>query len=296
MDKDAVELLKRDSRNNLLEWVKNLLIIEYAEVVNVIDVNTVQVQLLVQPGEISKAYTVRLISFGNTKLKEEIVQPQKHDQVVLLFFRSHNDLMFMDSEARAAVDPDGKSTIQDSGANRYNMFSGVGILASTAKARASSSAYYGIDADGPFISEQTAAKVMKAFKNAVSLVFDSPTVGAEEESPTAPFNALFGEKVPVHVEHRAPVTIDNKSTFDMEVQGTVKIASQDELDLEGATVEIVKDGSLPAARQDDIIQVTIETDADNLTALSAVCSIFGLAFTAPLVGKITGGSSKVKIG
>jgi hypothetical protein len=61
-------------------------------------------------------------------------------------------------------------------------------------------------------------------------------------------------------------------------------------------MELIHDGAQPAARKGDAVQITPETDAANLTALTTVCSIFGLVLTPPLVGEITNGSSKLKIG
>ena len=308
MDKDAFDLHKHSSRGNMLEWIKNLLIVDYAEVIEVIDINTVTVQLLVQNGQINNVYQVRLLHVGSSKLVEDTVQPQLHDQVLLLFLRSHDDLMFLDSEARAALDPGHISTINkvDGTMNRYNMFSGVGILAKTANERAAIVRHTGVDSDGAFINEQIGAKITTAFKMAVSYVFDSPKTDAGVDPPSAPFDVFFGRQVPVSVEHRAPVTLKldtnsdigltSKSGLDAEFHEDVKLASDADLDLEGNTIELIKTGASPAARKDDTIEITIITDPTNLAALTAVCSIFGISFTPPLTGSISSGSGKVKIG
>jgi len=307
MDKDGFELFKYSARSNMLDWIKNLLIVEYAEVVEVFDVNTVKVRLLVQEGQVNNVFTVRLIWPGSSKLVEETVQPQEHDSVLLLFLRSHDDLMFLDSEARSKIDPDGVSTLQNvnDSMNRYSMFSGVGILAKTSNTRAPSSVHYGQDDSGPYVDSQTAARVMQAFKSAVSLVFDSPRIDAETPGPDAPITLLFGRQSPVSIEFRNALHIKTsgpESAIVMDLEGDLDVDTQGDVDIEGAegsVFYIKKIGAKDVAREGDDVRVDDGTDSANIEALQAVCSIFGIPFnsdTQGLKGKITSGSGRLKIG
>jgi len=55
-------------------------------------------------------------------------------------------------------------------------------------------------------------------------------------------------------------------------------------------------GTAAVARKGDVINVDLTTDPTNLPMIIAVCAMFGMTIVPPLVGKITGGSSKVKAG
>ena len=302
MDIDAFELFKHSARGNMLDWIKNLLIIEYGEIIQVVDVNTVKAKLLVQEGQISKVYIVRIIHVGSSRLVEDTVQPQVGDQVLLLFLRSHDDLMFLDPVARAAKDPDGVSTINNASGdmNRYNMFSGVGILAGIAKTRAPIQKHVGVDADGAYIAQQIGARVMSAFKEAVTLVFDSPRVDAETHGPEAAIKLLFGRQSPVSLEHRSSVNVKMSgpnSALVIDTDADIDVRSQADVDVElDGTFYVGKTGSKQVARNGDDAQVTDTTDPANMAGLEAVCSIFGIPFAGPLKGKITSGSSKLKAG
>jgi hypothetical protein len=51
-----------------------------------------------------------------------------------------------------------------------------------------------------------------------------------------------------------------------------------------------------AARVDDRTEVDAVTDPTNVPFLIAVCAIFGMTLTPPLVGKIAEGSAQIKVG
>lgn len=58
----------------------------------------------------------------------------------------------------------------------------------------------------------------------------------------------------------------------------------------------VVDGGKAAARLDDATKIDLTTDSVNLPLLIAVCAIFGMTLTPPILGKISTGSNKVRIG
>jgi len=58
----------------------------------------------------------------------------------------------------------------------------------------------------------------------------------------------------------------------------------------------VTSGGAAAAREGDATNVDLTTDPTNMAMIVAVCAIFGMTVTPPLVGKIVEGSSKVDIG
>jgi hypothetical protein len=264
MDSDAFEVHKQNSEDNTLAWVRSLLITDYGEVVRVIDTNTVTVRPLVQHGPLSTLYTVRLLDVGSSKLVEKSVQPKEHDQVLILFLRMHNEDMFFDPEERAANDPNGRSTIIDDKADSYNMFSGIGILAATAKARAATTIRYGEDSVGAFINFQTKARLMAAFKDAVSVVFDVPVGEGGAEPDDAPLSLLLGKHVPLGAELRAPVDI--AASVDAPV--SMELAAGLSVDAKAQKIGIKNNsGSLVAALDSTI------TDCVNLvSALNALSS------------------------
>jgi hypothetical protein len=246
MDKDAHEINKNSSTDNIIDWVKNLMLIEYAEVIKVFDVNTVKVQLLVKHDFAPKTFTVRLLHIGASALHESVTMPQEHDQVLLLFFRSYDDLMFQDPAARAAASDVEDATIVTDSADRYNEFSGVGILARTARGNVPTTlAQYTDPTNGPTIDFQTNATLMAAFKKAVALVFDTQA-GAVGSTPSPEsVNVIFGKQSPLNIEQRGGAVVE-----------AAKDATTELLFGDNATLDItLGDGAL----------VTLESE-DGLTA------------------------------
>lgn len=254
MDTDAFELFKHTNLDSVLSWMKNMLILEYAVVTKVIDSNTVRVKLLIQNANTPKVFTVRLLNIGSSRLIEETVQPQVYDQVLLLFLRSYDEELMLDPELREAAT--GDSALHRESTDSYNLFTGVGILASPSRNRAPTKIHYGLDATGPYINAETSAKIMAAFKAAMSLVFDVPAADEGDTPDDAPLNMLFGRQVPVNLEHRANVTITVRkdATFEvtMEDGATVSVVSED-----GASLEFTKAFSIKADQG-----ITLESNAE----------------------------------
>jgi hypothetical protein len=255
MDNDAFEIFKNDKNTNEIEWIKQLLFIEYAEVYEVYDANTVKARLLVRSAEQDAYFIVRLLSTGSSKLKEEVVQPKEHDQVLLLFLRSHNDLMFLDPESRAEKNG-GDSVVQDCMPNSYNVFSGVGILAATAKNRSPTMMHYGEDTDGSYIDYKTKARFMAAFKDTLSLVFDVPKPSASAEPGDARISVLFGRHSPLSIEHRAAVEakLTEDSSFNAKFEDGAAVAVES---ADGAILTFDKAVSLKADQG-----ITLDTGGD----------------------------------
>jgi len=244
MDKDAFEVFKNLKSDNDLRWLKDMLIVEYGVIETVFDANTVRARILVQADTAPKLYTVRLLKANSSRLREEVVQPQVHDQVLLLFIRTHHDDMFLDPEERARVN-NGNPTVRTEEVSRYTMYSGVGILAATAKNRAPTITHYGEDSSGPYTTHQTRARVSAAFKRMVSLVFDVPKANSGDTPADQPVNVLFGRHSPFKVEHRAAVaaTVRKDATIDVTLEdgATVTLTSKD-----GAGLTLDKSFSLKA--------------------------------------------------
>lgn len=244
MDKNAFDIHKNNASSNNLDWIKNLFIVEYGEVETVFDANTVRAKLLVQRDQVPKLYTVRLLGVGSSRLVESTVQPQKHDHVLLLFLRSYDDRIFMDPDVRERNTGD-SAVRADANTARYSMFSGVGILASTAKGRAPIATHYGQDAEGAYVNHQSKARIMAAFKDKVSAIFDVPKASAGDTPADRPVRVLFGRHSPLSLEHRAAVaaTVRKDTTigFTLEDGATVTLTSED-----GASVTFDKSFTLKA--------------------------------------------------
>jgi hypothetical protein len=206
MDKDAHELYKNRSSDNAMDWVKNLLIVEYGVITKVFDANTVRAQLMVRRDFAPKSFIVRILRVDATALVETVVMPQVNDQVLLLFFRSYDDFMLQNPAALAADNDAEDPTIVTNNAARYNAFSGVGILARTARGTVPTTVAHYSDADvGPVMDFQSNAVFMAALRNAVSIVFDSQAGAAGSTQVSKPVNVTLGKKSPLNFEQRGNV-------------------------------------------------------------------------------------------
>jgi len=190
-DKSAFELLKNNSRTNSLAWLKAMPFIGYGVIIDVIDVNIVLVKEVVQTSLSQDVYTVSLL-YPSSALKEEVIEPQKDDLVILFFLNRFNPHMFDDPQIRR--EEGGETTVYDRNASGYDHFSGVGMLMSAAKGYAAMHIQHRTGADGPEIDAKAAAKLAAAFEKSVSAVFDG------EVSTGFSINAPYTES------HKAPVT------------------------------------------------------------------------------------------
>lgn len=227
MNKDAHEILRSSVRDSELEWLKNMLSIDYGRVIEVHDINTVKVQLIVQPLEAPQVFNVRLLHTASA-LEESTVQPKLNDQVLLLFLRHYHSRMFDNPAYRE--DPTLYTSDETSSCN---MFTGVGILLSTAKGSSPITRHVGEDADGVFINESVSAKLLKSFRKAVSMTFDSPVVEPGVVPDDAPVSLSFGAQSPVEVKSKNGFTLsfDKASvvkvgdTYTLEVAGDITVKS-----------------------------------------------------------------------
>ena len=226
MSKTAFEVIQNNVKDNQRDWLKNMLYIEYGRIVKIVDSTTVRVQLLVQTSKEPRTFLVRLLEIGSSLLVEESVQPSLNDTVLLLFLRSSHPSMFNSPQDRKERDEE--ETLYIERQDGYNSFSGVGILAQTARNRAPTVRHYGIDAEGPYMTEKTSARLMKAFKAAVSAVFDVPANQDGTAGPDAPVVVAFGES--------SPLEITSERGADLSFEGQVNVSSK-----AGVLIEVAED-------------------------------------------------------
>lgn len=317
MDKSALELHKNTGGVNEMDWVKNLLVAEYGDIVQVIDVNTVRVRRVVQDSSAAKYYTVRLLHTSSMAL-EESIEPQKGDQVLLLFLRAHNDSMFLSAADRKKLL--GSEVIYDRDCNNFSMFSGVGLLAATAKGRAATIRSHSIGDDGPRVDEKTLARVRKIFNKAVSVAFDVPMTSASDDPDDEAVNVFFGPHSPLKVSSNGAITHDvgfdekdNTVEFDSPVavnigsKSPVTISSKGALSITFAKASLVKmgdtfkldiTGGLTISSGADIVVSgsTIQLNgnsgyATEYTALASALSTFMTALNARFASKQDGGGA-----
>jgi len=180
-------------------------------------VNTAIVQTVVQDSSSPKRYTVRMLHTSSS-LKEEVIRPVRNDLVLLLFLRGHKDEMFNDPNEREAGE-EKDPTIYAEDADNYTMFSGVGILMSTAKGRAYSTVTYDEDSDGATVNERVFARVTKEFNKAMAVLFDVPIDSDGASASNADIDISFGKRSPLNVEHHAAVT--KKFGYDEDADGNI---------------------------------------------------------------------------
>lgn len=227
MERTAFDILKNGPEDNKLDWLKNMLFIEYARVSKVIDSTTVRAQPVVQTSSSVRSFVVKILNIGSSSIREEIVQPQVNDLVLLLFLRTYNPKMYDAPEDRADSE---NEILRQTSTDGYSSFSGVGILAQQTRNRAPTASYYGKDSAGPYIDEKTSARFMKAFKAAVAIAFDVPAVDASTPGPDAPVSLTFGASSPLDIESErgADVAFDGQVNFSSKTGLLIEVAEDEE--------------------------------------------------------------------
>ena len=288
MDKSAFELYKNNARTNTASRLHNTPLIEYARVIEVIDVKTVRAETVVRTSSLREVFTVNLLSLSSALL-EVSDYPKLGDTVLLLFVRRYSPLMFMNE------------TVHDPDAAGYNRFSGVGILMSTVKNKAKTLISCYEDGDGKAVAEiNSEAEVYGAFTNLVTLEFCRASFDSSDE---ALISILFGEGRPFTVKHLSGVTRehgfweDNEGALiplDAPVVERYSEHSPVTKDIQGAqtvSVGIGKDGDTDAP-----VNITLGGKADvTLSSASALTMSFekailvqsGDTFTLEITGGIT---------
>jgi len=228
MERTAFDILKNGEQDNKIDWLKNMLFVEYARITKVIDSTVVRAQPVAQVSRSARSFVVKLLNVGSSSIREEIVQPQMNDLVLLLFLRSYNPKMYDSPEDRKEAKE--SETIKQKAPDGYSSFSGVGILAQQARNRAPTVAHYGKDSTGPYIDEKTSARFMKAFKAAVSVAFDVPAVDASTPGPDAPVSLTFGASSPLDIESErgADVAFDGQVNFSSKTGLLIEVAEDEE--------------------------------------------------------------------
>jgi hypothetical protein len=181
MDLSAFQLFKNNSRTNRNAALHHTPLIDYGRVIRVIDIQTVVVETIIQTSLSKEVYTVTLLSLSSALL-EVSDYPKLGDTVILFFLRKYDALMFM------------RDIVHNPDAAGYNVFSGVGILMSTAKNAAHTIiAHY--EDDGKPVTEITSdAELYGTFNNLATITFCRAVFDSEDE---ALITVLFGKGRPL---------------------------------------------------------------------------------------------------
>jgi hypothetical protein len=194
-----VELHKNTGQSNDLAWRDSALFAAQGIVRRVVDINTVVAVPAVNATGFSQPVTVTLLR-PSSALFENAVEPQEGDQVLIVALDLKASGMF-----------DSEEPIIDPNAQRRGLFSGVGILLSTFKGLATTTALHGREGENNLLRLESAALVSLLLSRALTAVFDSVS-GNEELVKLA-----FGELSPLLVEHRSAVT--RRHGFDEDAEG-----------------------------------------------------------------------------
>jgi hypothetical protein len=192
------ELYKNTSQSNELSWQDSAPFAAYGIVVRVVDINTVIVVPAVTTDGFSQPMTLTLLR-ESSALFESAVEPQVGDRALILSLDRKTPGMF-----------NSKSPITDRNAVSRGIFSGVGILLSTFKGLATTTALHDREGDNDLVKLESAAVVSLLLTRALTAVFDS--VGEEEL-----VKLLFGKLSPLLAEHRAAVK--RRHGFDEDGEG-----------------------------------------------------------------------------
>jgi hypothetical protein len=175
------DVTKNTARTNTFDSIHNTLIIEYGRITKVLDIQTVVVELIIQPALSKEVYTVTLLNLSSALL-EISDYPRVGDTVLLLFLRRHDRAMFI------------KETITKPDTPGYNAFSGVGILMSTARKTANTVISAFMAGDKPMLAIQSNATVTGTFLSPVAVSFCRAVADSEDEVLVS---LLFGEGRPL---------------------------------------------------------------------------------------------------
>jgi hypothetical protein len=193
------ELYKNTQQSNELSWLDSSPFAAYGIVARVIDINTVIVVPAVNTDGFSQPVTVTLLR-ESSALFESAVEPQVGDRALILS---------LDRKAPGMFNSDGPIT--DRNAASRGPFSGVGILLSTFKGLATTTALHDREGERDLVKLESAAVVSLLLTRALAAVFDS--VGGDEEL----VKLAFGRLSPLLMEHRAAVT--RRHGFDEDGEG-----------------------------------------------------------------------------
>jgi hypothetical protein len=182
MDTSAFQLFKDDTHTNQMEWLHNTPIVSYGHIIRVIDIQTVDVEPVVQASAAKEVCTVTLLSLSSDLL-EITTYPRIGDTVLLLFLQRYDRKMFI-----------AKSPIKNRDAIGYNKFSGIGILMSTVKgfARTTLSCYE--DGNKPKLTINSDAETSMSINGRLGLTFCRLVAVSDDE---AAINVVFGEGRPL---------------------------------------------------------------------------------------------------
>jgi hypothetical protein len=182
MDVSAFQLFKDSAHTNQMEWLHNTPIISYGRVIRVIDIQTVDVEPIVQASAAKEVCTVTLLSLSSDLL-EVNAYPKIGDTVLLLFLQRYDRRMFVT-----------QSVIKNRDAIGYNKFSGIGILMSTVKGFARTTISHYETGGKPKLTINSDAEISMSVNGRLGLTFCRIIAASGDE---AVINITFGEGRPL---------------------------------------------------------------------------------------------------
>ena len=168
MDMSAFQLFKHNNRTNINSHIHNTLIIQYARIIKVIDIQTVIAETVIQTSLSREVYTVTLLNLSSALL-EINAYPKLGDTVLLLFLQRYDPRMFIER------------TVNNPNATGYNRFSGVGVLMSTVKNTAQTIINFYEDNGKPVAEINSAAELYATFNNLAMITFCRAVMDSEDE-------------------------------------------------------------------------------------------------------------------
>jgi hypothetical protein len=195
-DLDAFELLKHSSQTNFHEGLRQVPLISYGVVREVVSVSSVIVDTVVQNQQAQETFSVPLL-YPSSALFEHSVSPKRGDLVLLLFIQRFNAAMFDDPLVREQLT--GSMEIYDADADGYTRFSGVGLLMRTPKNNSDITVQHGE-------TEETESAVIASVKAALSLALNRNVSILVDKHPSeegGPVTAsvVYGERAVYEEEH-----------------------------------------------------------------------------------------------
>ena len=168
MDLSAFQLFKNNKRTNDNSRIYDTLIIQYARVIKVIDIQTVVAEAVIQTSLSREVYTVSLLNLSSALL-EINAYPKLGDTVLLLFLQRHDPRMFIEK------------TVNNPNATGYNRFSGVGVLMSTVKNIAQTIISFYEDNGIPIAGINSEAEIHAVLNNTAVITFCRAVMDSEDE-------------------------------------------------------------------------------------------------------------------
>lgn len=194
---DAFEANKENSRTSEMVWLRQLPIVTYGYVANVIDERTVKVVPVVQDtSSFVRTLDVTLLNLSSS-LMEIHVQPQVKDLVMLFSLNSFDAGMFDPITLR----PEGSEVLVNTANNGYSVNSMVGILMTTFRAVAAVQLTLSMDEGNPLATLDFGAKTNVSSAGSFNFTLSS------RDGKEHPVHVTINEKRPAKFTQRSSLHI-----------------------------------------------------------------------------------------